>query len=194
MPWSTLQNRSILSRLLADLHQGRTARIWVAGGGAGGDAPDPQASALGLPCGQPQPPAATRHFLHIHWPLATIRSPLAIGLFALYAVLRYVERNPLRANLVERAKGWRWSSLSRYTKGDDKARQLLSAWPIPRPKNWAWRVNRAEGKKDLEAVRRSVQRGQPYGSEPWCERIVQNLGLESTLRPRGRPRKTAPEP
>src|SRR5271157_1811562 len=117
MPWSTLQNRSILSRLLADLHQGRTARIWVAGGGAGGDAPDPQASALGLPCGQPQPPAATRHFLHIHWPLATIRSPLATGLFALYAVLRYVERNPLRANLVERAQDWRWSSLGRTHPG-----------------------------------------------------------------------------
>jgi len=100
----------------------------------------------------------------------------------------------LRANLVERAQDWRWSSLSRYTKGDHKACQLLSAWPIPRPKNWASRVNRAEGKKELEAVRRSVQRGQPYGSEPWCERIVQSLGLESTLRPPGGPPKTAPEP
>ena len=28
----------------------------MAGGGAGGDAPDAQASALGLPYGQPQPP------------------------------------------------------------------------------------------------------------------------------------------
>jgi len=43
-------------RLLAKLHQVRTARIGVAGGGAGGDAPVPQATALGLPCGQPQPP------------------------------------------------------------------------------------------------------------------------------------------
>jgi len=109
----------------------------------------------------------------------------------LYMVLCYVERNPLRANLVERAQDWRWSSLGRYTQGDDKVRQLLAAWPIPRPKNWALRVNRAEGKMELEAVRRSVQHGQPYGSELWCERIVQTLGLESTVRPRGRPRKTA---
>ncbi len=43
-------------RLLAKLHRVRTARIRVAGGGAGDDAPDPQATALGLPCGQPQPP------------------------------------------------------------------------------------------------------------------------------------------
>src|SRR5208337_3625463 len=44
------------SRLLANLHHSRGARIRVAGGGAGGDAPDAQASALGLPYGQPQPP------------------------------------------------------------------------------------------------------------------------------------------
>ncbi len=44
-------------RLLAKLHQVRTARIGVAGGGAGcDDAPVPQATALGLPRGQPQPP------------------------------------------------------------------------------------------------------------------------------------------
>jgi putative transposase len=111
----------------------------------------------------------------------------------LYTVLRYVERNPLRANLVERAQDWRWSSLGRYTKGDDKSRQVLANWPIPGPKNWATRVNRAEGRKELEAVRRSAQRGQPYGSELWCERIVQSLGHESTLRPRGRPRETLPD-
>jgi putative transposase len=112
----------------------------------------------------------------------------------LYTVLRYVERNPLRSNLVERAQDWRWSSLGRWTQGDHQARRLLAAWPIARPENWVARVNRAEGRKELEALRRSVQRGQPYGSEPWCERIVKRLGLESTLRPRGRPRKTRSEP
>ncbi|HEV3342013.1 MAG TPA: transposase, partial [Pirellulales bacterium] len=30
-----------------------------------------------------------------------------------YTVVRYVERNPLRANLVARAEDWRWSSLWR---------------------------------------------------------------------------------
>src|SRR5271165_4232207 len=43
-------------RLLADLHHSRAARIRVAGGGAGGDAPDAQASALGLPSGSPSHP------------------------------------------------------------------------------------------------------------------------------------------
>jgi putative transposase len=111
----------------------------------------------------------------------------------LYTVLRYVERNPVRANLVDRAQDWRWSSLGRYSKGDDRARQLLAAWQIDRPDDWTSRVNRAEGKKELEAMRRSVQRGQPYGSETWRQRIIQRLSLESTIRPRGRPRKTVSE-
>ncbi len=37
--------RRQISRLLPDLHHSRSARIRVAGGGAGGDAPDAQASA-----------------------------------------------------------------------------------------------------------------------------------------------------
>jgi putative transposase len=112
----------------------------------------------------------------------------------LYTVLRYVERNPVRAKLVRRAQNWKWSSLARYTKGDDQARKLLANWPIPRPEDWVARVNRAEGKMELEALRRSVQRGRPYGSDLWCRRIVTRLGLESTIRPPGRPRKTPPEP
>ncbi len=109
----------------------------------------------------------------------------------LYAVLRYVERNPLRANLVERAQDWQWSSLGRYTKGESKARHLLAPWPIDRPRDWAAQVNLAESQQELDAVRRGVRRGQPYGSEQWSEHVVQALGLHSTLRPRGRPKTHA---
>ena len=52
-----------------------------------------------------------------------------------YTVCRYVERNPLRANLVERAEHWRWSSLYRRIYGDDQPRAFLSAWPLPLPKH-----------------------------------------------------------
>jgi putative transposase len=42
----------------------------------------------------------------------------------------------------------------------------------------------------LAAVRKSVERGSPFGSEAWQKRTARRLGLEFTLRPRGRPRKT----
>ena len=38
------------------------------------------------------------------------------------------------------------------------------------------------------AVRRSVQRGSPFGASSWLDATTQRLGLASTLRPRGRPR------
>lgn len=113
----------------------------------------------------------------------------------LYTVLRYVERNSVRANLVEKAEAWRWSSAWRYYCGDEKARSLLADWPAPRPRDWRSRVNRIQTQGELDALRRSVQRGQPYGSDAWCKRTIARLGLEWTVRPRGRPRKTdsAPE-
>ncbi len=48
------------SRLLAELHHSRAARIRVAGG-AGGGAPDAQASALGLPSVSPSHPSVFPH-------------------------------------------------------------------------------------------------------------------------------------
>ncbi len=111
----------------------------------------------------------------------------------LYTVLRYVERNPVRAGLVTRADDWQWSSLWRYYHGDNEARKALSHWPIARPDDWLRRVHRAETKRELEALRRSVQRGQPFGSEDWTARTIAKLELEHTVRPRGRPRKTPPE-
>src|SRR5271157_2461680 len=47
-------------------------------------------------------------------------------------VVRYVERNALRENLVERAESWRWSSLRRVER-EDPAFPILSTWPLPRP-------------------------------------------------------------
>ena len=43
------------------------------------------------------------------------------------------------------------------------------------------------------ALRRSVERGVSYGSERWQRKTIAALGLESTLRPRGRPRKSKKE-
>jgi putative transposase len=104
-------------------------------------------------------------------------------------VARYVERNALRANLVRRAENWRWGSLWRQYKGEARAKALLSDWPLARPRKWLGYVNRAETPRELDALRRSAQRGQPFGSESWRTRTAKRLSLESTLRPRGRPRR-----
>jgi len=106
-----------------------------------------------------------------------------------YQLVRYVERNALRANLVERAEAWRWSSLWRRSSGTREQKQLLSAWPVAYPKGWCKLVNEPQTEAEVDAIRRSVARGQPYGGEDWVRRTAEALGLESTLRAPHRPRK-----
>jgi putative transposase len=103
-------------------------------------------------------------------------------------VCRYVERNALRAGLVRRAEDWTWGSLWRWLQKTEPMPKLLSAWPLARFSNWADRVNEPLTDKELEMVRRCAHRGQPFGDEGWTESCVRRLNLESTMRPRGRPR------
>jgi putative transposase len=57
------------------------------------------------------------------------------------------------------------------------------------PARWRRWVNEPLTVAELEALRHSVQRGRPYGEAVWVERAARKLGLEVTLRPRGRPKK-----
>jgi len=105
-----------------------------------------------------------------------------------FVVARYVERNAVRANLVELAEDWQWGSLHRWLAKPEPDPKLLSAWPVARLPNWAKRVNEPLSEKEMAAVRWSIKRGSPFGNETWVESIARRFGLESTLRPRGRPR------
>lgn len=105
-------------------------------------------------------------------------------------VCRYVEQNPLRAGLVQRAEDWRWSSLHASSTGTaKKTKVVLSEWPVPKPTDWVSFVNQALTLKELGELRLSAQRGRPFGSESWTTGTAKQLALESTMRGRGRPRK-----
>lgn len=105
-----------------------------------------------------------------------------------YQVVRYVERNALRANLVERAELWPWSSLRRPER-DDPAFPILATWPLPRPADWVQMVNQPQTDAELESLRCCVNRGRPFGNPEWVLATAKKLRLEWTLRPRGRPKK-----
>ena len=105
-------------------------------------------------------------------------------------VCRYVERNALRADLVERAQDWRWGSLwaRRAEAGAG------STGPVALADRAAARLDGA-GQPAVRprggggGAQRSIRRGQPFGSDSWQAEVAARLGLESTFRPRGRPRK-----
>jgi putative transposase len=111
----------------------------------------------------------------------------------LLAVCRYVERNALRAGLVERAETWQWGSLW-AREGDGKQQQPApwlmpwAQWPVDRPAGWVQYVNRPQNAAEEAAIFESIKRGRPYGEPKWQRSVANKLGLASSLRPRGRPR------
>jgi len=71
-------------------------------------------------------------------------------------VCRYVEGNPLCAGLVAQAQDWEWSSLVRTGPVDDL--NILSPWPVRRPRKWIDLVNRPLGNRELRDLKKEMRR------------------------------------
>ena len=103
----------------------------------------------------------------------------------LLTVLRYVERNALRARLVARAEDWAWGSLGwRCGRFPGPA---IAPSPVPLPGDWLPHVNRAQTASELEQLRLCAARERPFGSAAWCDVAAARCGLDTRGRGRGRP-------
>jgi putative transposase len=108
----------------------------------------------------------------------------------LLRVMRYVERNPVRANLVERAEQWRWGSAWARRQRDPAVRRWLAELTDPAlPRQWRAWVNKPQTEAEVAAIRHCIRRGAPFGDDRWVHSSAARLGLTTTLRPRGRPKK-----
>ena len=108
----------------------------------------------------------------------------------LLTVHRYMERNPVRAGLVERAQDWLWSSAAPQRAG----LPVLAVSPVPHALDWLPYVNEPQTEAEVESLRECIRRRRPYGDDAWAQRTARQMGLEASLRPRGRPAKMAAPP
>jgi putative transposase len=97
----------------------------------------------------------------------------------LLMVLRYVLQNPVRSGLVSSVNDWPWSSWGRS--------ELVDACPMEVETNWITQVDEPLSASQLASIRESVNRQRPFGEPDWQTKIASLFGLESTMRPRGRP-------
>ncbi len=102
-------------------------------------------------------------------------------------LLRYVEGNPVRAGLTMSARDWQWSS-HRSRIGETQS-TLVSDLPLDLPEDWGMVVDKPMQDNELSELRQSVRRQAPYGDALWQLEVCKEYGLESTLRPVGRPLK-----
>lgn len=90
----------------------------------------------------------------------------------LLQVIRYVERNPVRAKLMSDARAWRYSSLSKR----GKMNGFLSDTIIDLPDDYLEWVNERE--KNVEQIRKSVEKGTPFGSDKWLLDVKEKFRLK----------------
>lgn len=105
-------------------------------------------------------------------------------------VCRYVERNPVKAGLVERSSHWPWSSASEAT---EPKRPILSPWPLPKPAGWREVVDASPFCDEFEQLRAAIRRGRPFGPGSWPDETASRLHWSSGMRPLGRPARRAAE-
>ncbi|OGZ06942.1 MAG: hypothetical protein A3C13_00800 [Candidatus Lloydbacteria bacterium RIFCSPHIGHO2_02_FULL_50_11] len=89
----------------------------------------------------------------------------------LLTVLKYIERNPVRAKLVVHPEDWEWGSAYRRICGTKKAQALLAVSPTPLPHHYRAWINGAEKSEELDELRKSVNKGIPFGAEEFLYRF-----------------------
>lgn len=91
----------------------------------------------------------------------------------LLTVLKYIERNPVRARLTKKPESWKWGSAYRRVNGSSQQKRLLAESPVDLPRNYLAWVNEPEPSEELADVRYSIAKGVPYGDVPLSKNIKQ---------------------
>ncbi|MFN3323053.1 MAG: transposase [Bryobacteraceae bacterium] len=114
-----------------------------------------------------------------------------LGPAHLALAMRYVEQNPVRADLAGSAVDYEWSSARAHVIGKDSRGLLdLRAWhAISPPEEWAQFLGLRDSEEEIRRLIRSTHRGRPFGDEEFVADLRTRLGREVLSRPVGRPPK-----
>jgi len=114
----------------------------------------------------------------------------------LWAVVRYVERNPVRAGMELRAENYRWSSAAAHCGNrSDSLLNLESAWnkQFAAIDDWSAWLSEGDETLEIQILRQNVEKGLPCGDASFIQRLGKIVGRPLESRPQGRPRKAQDE-
>ena len=114
----------------------------------------------------------------------------------LWAAIRYVERNPVRAGIVDRAENYAWSSARAHCGlSSDPVLSAKSPWQRQFEGIGDWSAWLAEGdeQQSLEMLRQYADKGLPCGSATFIEMLEKSTGRLLRYQPQGRPRTSGAE-
>ncbi|MCC6698758.1 MAG: transposase, partial [Candidatus Hydrogenedentes bacterium] len=108
----------------------------------------------------------------------------------LWAAVRYVERNPVRAGMVERAEDYPWSSAPGHCGLRRDALLSTEFPPVGVVENWAAWLRTEDGVEAIDRIRRQTRTGRPCGAAGFMARLENLLGRIVGPAKRGRKPKT----
>ncbi len=111
----------------------------------------------------------------------------------LWAAVRYVEQNPLRAGMVKRAEEYPWSSAAGHCGLREDPLLSGNLESTGRVGDWSAWLGEAEDREVVRRIKAKTQTGRPCGGERFVARLEELLGRTLAPKPRGRPPKT-PKP
>lgn len=107
-----------------------------------------------------------------------------------WAAIHYVERNPVRAGLVERAEDYHWSSARAHCGlREDPVLTGSTRWQqqLDRVANWSAWLAEAGEQQTLTDIRVHTLKGLPCGGTTFVESLERDTGRVLRTRPPGRP-------
>ena len=107
----------------------------------------------------------------------------------LYAAIRYVENNPVRAGIVQAPEEYPWSSARGHCGVVSDSILSNTCHLCDEIDDWSRYLSDAESPEIVERLRISALSGRPCGDEDFRKNIEELLGRSLSVRPRGRPRK-----
>jgi putative transposase len=110
----------------------------------------------------------------------------------LWAAIRYVERNPVRARMLRKAENYAWSSAQAHCgQRQDTVLTTNSRWrrQVKGIGDWSAWLAQGDEPGELEILRRNADKGLPCGSQKFIGKLERLTGRVLQYRPRGRPRK-----
>jgi len=108
------------------------------------------------------------------------------------ACARYIERNPVRANLVRKPCLWPYSSAKIHCgidKYDPLGTNQLFNYMEQEPKAWKKFIETSDNPDDMKGLREKTRTGRPLGSNDFTEKLEGQLKRVFKLKPKGRPKK-----
>jgi putative transposase len=110
----------------------------------------------------------------------------------LWAAIRYVERNPVRARIVRRAENYPWSSATAHCGMRDDP--VLSSLPKGRPaarEEWSAWLAEGDDAKMLARLRLYTRTGRPAGGKRFISALESRLERKLAPKRVGGPRKSS---